>query len=74
MMDARARLSAKKRLRHHILDHTASDLTVCLRHLQGNWELFYSKYYVVIQTGRLLRLYLRLVTLHAPGDAATEPL
>jgi len=73
-MNLVARLSARNSPRHHILDHTASYLTVCqgLLHLLGNWELLNGKQWVVIQTGRLLRLSLRLVTLQAPGAAATE--
>lgn len=74
LMNAWAWLSARKRLSHPILHHTASDLTVCqgLLHLLGNWELLNGKQYVVIQTGRLLRLYFHLVTLVVSGAAVTK--
>lgn len=68
MMNTQTRLSARKRLNHDIFHCTASDRAVCqsLLHLLGNWELLSDKHYVVIQTGHLLRLRLRLVTLRAP--------
>lgn len=74
MMSARARLSARRRLNHHIFHYTASDPTVCqgLLHLLGNWELLNGKQYVAIQTGHLLRIYLCLLTLHATKAAATD--
>lgn len=60
--------------RPHILDRAASDLSDCrdLLHLLGNCELLNGKQHVVIQTGRLLRLHLRLVTLQAPATGELE--